>query len=224
VLLVDSVEQLRGEDEVHKSVETLFAVHGEHLRFPGLHVVYTVPPYLLPLAPGIGRNLGATLRTLPSVHVRQRNGNDDQQGLTTLKTMLSRRFAAWQEVISEAHMNEIARCTGGDLRDFFRLIREVLVIAPKQPGDWPIAELILQTAKNILQREMVMLAQEDMDWLIRIYKTKTPELPSVTQLPKLARFFDTHLVLNYRNGDDWYDVHPLLMPLLDTYIAQHPPA
>lgn len=29
-------------------------------------------------------------------------------------------------------------------------------------------------------------------------------------LPQLARFFDTNLVLNYRNGEDWYDVHPLL--------------
>lgn len=26
----------------------------------------------------------------------------------------------------------------------------------------------------------------------------------------LARFFDTHLVLCYRNGDEWYDVHPLV--------------
>ena len=29
-------------------------------------------------------------------------------------------------------------------------------------------------------------------------------------LYNLSRFFDTHLVLGYRNGGEWYDVHPLL--------------
>ena len=32
----------------------------------------------------------------------------------------------------------------------------------------------------------------------------------IEELPRLARFLDTSLVLNYHNGDDWYDVHPLI--------------
>jgi hypothetical protein len=35
-------------------------------------------------------------------------------------------------------------------------------------------------------------------------------LPSNSKLGTLARFFDGKLVLNYRNGEDWYDVHPLI--------------
>ena len=60
VLIVDSVERLRGvgdsEDvhEVFKSAETLFASHADKLRFTGLTVVYTVPPYLSALAGGLG--------------------------------------------------------------------------------------------------------------------------------------------------------------------------
>jgi hypothetical protein len=30
------------------------------------------------------------------------------------------------------------------------------------------------------------------------------------RLPDLARFLDTHLMLCYRNGSEWYDVHPTL--------------
>ncbi len=33
---------------------------------------------------------------------------------------------------------------------------------------------------------------------------------SSDELPRLALFFDNNLVQNYRNGDDWYDIHPLL--------------
>ena len=40
--------------------------------------------------------------------------------------------------------------------------------------------------------------------------SKSPELPTVEKLPQLARFFDTHLVMNYRNAEDWYDINPLL--------------
>lgn len=210
VVLVDSVEQIRGNEDVHKSVETLFSSHGEHLRFPLLHMVYTVPPYLTPLAPGLGRNLGATLRTLPSVHVRRRAGGDDADGLVVLREMVQRRYPAWGMVFSEEQLNRMIRDTGGDLRDFFRLIREVLVAAAAQPDGLPVDDALVTAAVNLLRREMLPLAADDLEWLRKIAASKTPELPSVAELPRLARFFDTRLVLNYRNGEDWYDVHPLL--------------
>ena len=59
VLLLDSVEHIRGTlanaEEVHSSVETLFAGHAEKLRIPGMHLVYTVPPYLKVRYPNIGQ-------------------------------------------------------------------------------------------------------------------------------------------------------------------------
>ena len=58
VLLVDSVERIRSvgpeAPTVYDSVRNLFFGHGEHLRVPVLHVVYTVPPYLSVLASGAG--------------------------------------------------------------------------------------------------------------------------------------------------------------------------
>ena len=35
-------------------------------------------------------------------------------------------------------------------------------------------------------------------------------MEDLAALPSLSRFFDTHLVLFYRNGEEWYDVHPLV--------------
>ena len=31
----------------------------------------------------------------------------------------------------------------------------------------------------------------------------------------MARLFETRVILNYRNGQEWFDVHPLLWPLID---------
>jgi hypothetical protein len=61
---------------------------------------------------------------------------------------------------------------------------------------------------------MLPISREDKEWLRKIAASKDAELESITELPRLARFFDTNLVLNYRNDDYWYDVHPLLKPVL----------
>ena len=50
MLFLDSIEHIKGTlanaEDVHNSVERLFAGHPEKLRLPNLHVIYTVPPYL----------------------------------------------------------------------------------------------------------------------------------------------------------------------------------
>ncbi len=217
VLLVDSIEQIRGvgADEatrVYKSVENLFAGHAENLHIPTLHVLYTIPPYLIPLAPGIGRQLGqGLLASLPSVRVRSRDGSRDSSGLAIMKRIVERRCSEWQTVFAEEQLARMAMAVGGDLRDFFRFLRQCLVnVATGKEASLPVPEAIVEQTENHLRREMLPIADEDKAWLRKIAASKTPELESITQLPELARFFDTNLVLNYRDGEDWYDVHPLI--------------
>jgi hypothetical protein len=58
VFLFDSLEQIRGslsnEQEVTHSVEVLFSTHLKLLEIPYVHVVYTVPPWLKFVLPGLG--------------------------------------------------------------------------------------------------------------------------------------------------------------------------
>lgn len=217
ILLVDSVEQIRGvgpdeADSVYRSMENLFFGHAEALHFPLLHVVYTIPPYLIPLTPGLGRVLGGgTIVNLPSVRVRKRDGKPDYEGLRLMKRMMSRRHSACDQIFTEGQIYRMALNTGGDLRDLFRLTRDCLVkVATSVDGALPVPDKVLEDAENHLRRDMLPLSIEDKEWLRRIAKSKEPQFESIQKLPHLARFFDTHLVLNYRNGDDWYDVHPLL--------------
>lgn len=69
---------------------------------------------------------------------------------------------------------------------------------------------VIEQTSNHLLREMLPIANDDKKWLREISANKKPNLESINHLPDLARFFDNNLVLNYRNGTDWYDVHPLL--------------
>ena len=220
VLLLDSIEQIRGvgseAGDVYDSVENLFSAHADSLHLDLLHVVYTVPPYLITLAPGIGRYLGGSvLHNLPSVHVRNRDDSSDPQGLAVMEKIIARRCERWQQVFSSDQIRRMAVNTGGDLRDFFRLVRETLILALMPGGaSLPIADAQIQHAENQLRREMLPIAEEDRVWLKKIVDSKEAELDSVKELPRLARFFDTNLVQNYWNGQEWYHIHPLIRDVI----------
>lgn len=218
VFLIDSVEQIRGvgaeAESVYKSIENLFSGHADSLKLPSLHVVYTIPPWLPALTPGLGSILG-TVHTLPSVHIYQTRSRDaDPAGLEIMRRIVATRCDCWEQILTPGQLDRIALSTGGDLREYFYLIKQCLTRAGATRSAWPIPDGIIEGGENNIRRGMLPIAEEDAEWLRRIAGTHDPQLESVQKLPSLARFFDTKLVLNYRNGEDWYDVHPLLRDAL----------
>ncbi|MDM8546377.1 hypothetical protein QUF61_07770 [Candidatus Venteria ishoeyi] len=215
VLLVDSVEQIRGigiSDEaqaIHDSVRELFYGQAGSLRFPLLHVVYTIPPFLPPLMPGIGKAFGAPVVSWPNVHVRKKNGEDDKDGLKLLEDIITRRYMNWRQFFNRDQLQRLSRATGGDLRDFFRVLREALIAASVTEDG--VTDAIVEQVKNRLRREHLPIAIDDARWLAKVHDSKGVELESVDKLAVLERFFDNNLIMNYLNGEDWYDVHPLLL-------------
>ncbi len=142
--------------------------------------------------------------------MQTRDNQTDPAGLAILHELVKRRCPeAWQAIFSEQQLDELGKASGGDLRDFFRLIRDCLVKASTR-NEYAVSDKVIMQTLNHSRREMLPIAEKDKLWLAKIHATKAAELESIERLPELARFFDTKLVLNYRNGDDWYDVHPLL--------------
>ena len=222
VLIVDSVERLRGvgdsQDvrEVFKSAETLFASHSDKLRFAGLTVVYTVPPYLQALAGGLGAYYaGGRIYALPSVHIYECcpaagvPPRAHAAGLAKMVDIIERRFAGWQDFLSRAQLERLAESSGGDLRDFFRMLRLVIARAPSL-GRLPLTDAALTDAEDAVRNDMLPIAADDRQWLQQIAASHKPELPSLDKLPDFARLQQGKYLLHYRNGEDWYDLHPLL--------------
>ncbi|MCG6863429.1 MAG: hypothetical protein LJE70_19515, partial [Chromatiaceae bacterium] len=225
VLLVDSVEQIRGvgteATKVHNSVVDLFSGQAASLAFPLLHVVYTIPPYLLALSQNLGRTLGGhPVVSWPNVHVRHRYGTPDDTGLAIMEEVIDRRQAAWRDIIPPEILRRLAACTGGDLRDFFRLVRECAVTLSTARMATPDAILDEKTICRVeeqLRNELLPIAEDDARWLARIHNTKDASLPTTDVLPALARFLDGNLIMNYLNGEPWYDIHPLLVDEISRY-------
>jgi energy-coupling factor transporter ATP-binding protein EcfA2 len=215
VLLSDSMEQIRGmgseANKVYETVADLFCAHADNLHIPLLHVVYTVPPYLNAIAPNLGQILGGnSIANLPSVHIRNRDGKRDNKGLSILRDIIRHRCHDYESIFEGRQIDRMAESTGGDFRNFFRLLRDCLTKAAISANSFPIADTIVDDAENHLRRDMLPIAEDDKLWLRKIAKSQKTELLSSEKLPQLARFFDTHVVLNYRNTEDWYYIHPLL--------------
>ncbi len=218
VVLVDSLEQLRGvgleAEDVHRSVLELLSGEAANLRFPKLHVVYTTPPYLLPLAPNLGRNLGGDpVVSWPNVHVRHMDGSPDPIGLEKMERIVAQRYPHWHTIFAQEQLHRLATSAGGDIRDFFRLIRECLVALSTAYSD-PHAAVadagVLDEVEQQLRNELLPLPEDDAQWLAEVHTHKEPVLQSKEGLPRLAHFFDANLILNYLNRESWYDIHPLL--------------
>ncbi|CAN5412672.1 hypothetical protein BH24GEM3_BH24GEM3_18370 [soil metagenome] len=218
VFVMDSIEQIRGvgadAKSVYEGVENLFSGNADSLRLPLLHMVYTIPPWLMALAPGLGSILG-TVHMLPSIHIYQtKSRHPDPDGLAIMRQIVETRFPEWNRIFTREQLDQMALNTGGDLREFFYLIKQCLTRAGAARAEWPIPNVIIEGAENNLRRGLLPIAEDDAKWLRRIATSHGPELDKVQELPSLARFFDTKLVLNYRNGYDWYDVHPLIRDVL----------
>ena len=214
VLLLDSIEQIRGKSDnahqVHESVAILFTHHIEKLRLPKIHTVYTIPPYLPSLAGSTG---DSSIYHFPNIHALHRSGELDENGVRIMEEILSKRFVNWESIVTAQQLRkQIIPATGGNLREFFRLLTVILrKINLKQ---LPVSDKIIHAAKNNLRADMLPIPLDEQDWLRRIAENKEANLPDNSKILTLARFLDNNLVQHHRNDSEWYDINPLLKDVI----------
>ncbi len=216
VFIVDSAEHIRGTsvnaEEVQASVVTLFAGHADKLHIPGVHMVYTVPPYLKVRYPGLG-NLYKTgaVQIFPAVKVRdKRSGDVHDPGLRCLRKVIEARGDVERLFGKSDLLDEVILASGGHLRDLLRIMGEVLLRVRKLPTD----DETVEAALNQIRVEFLPISNENATWLGKIAETHKASLDDDSDTPNLAHFLETHLVLCYRNGPEWYDVHPLVKDIV----------
>ncbi|MCG8419244.1 MAG: hypothetical protein MJE77_15020 [Proteobacteria bacterium] len=211
VLLLDSVERIRGTslnaESVAASVENLFQGHADKLGFPYLHVVYTVPPWLKIKAPGVAA-LYDNSQQIPCVKARDSDGARCPAGLNALERLIAQR-GDWQRLLGErTALDRLCLVSGGYLRDLFRLLQALLRLSSDRP--LPADNERIDLVEHEIRNSYLPIPNQHAIWLARIQTTQATELEDATRLHQLARYFDNHLVLAYRNGKEWWSVHPLI--------------
>jgi hypothetical protein len=213
VVLVDALEKVSplGEfaDEraqLEASAQTLFVEHAARLRLP-CHVVYTFPLWLRFRTAPLDALYDRPARILPMVKVSERDGTPYRPGYAKLTELVGKRLHL--EMIFGAELDKtlhlLIAASGGYARDLIRMVREVLWSGGPFPADpAKIREIVEETAEGYI----MTIRDAEADLMAEVARTHA--LPrDGDRLAMFGRLLQEYLVLAYRNGKQWYDLHPL---------------
>lgn len=231
VVIVDSLEHFGGRPSIGKSDDVLqgvldiFGVHGRALRIPGWSVVYSVPPLLPKLAPGMAGSPGMSGNYyLTSAHVfrdRTDTPDDDTINNKLVPLVISRIGKSIQpELIPTNLLRDIVIMTGGDLRDLLRTVHEVLVSCLAKNA-FPATPEILGRVADELRRPYLPFPMDVAKRLGQIRASKEAEMLTTAAWFDVIGDLAQKRVLLYLNGTEWYDVHPLLREPLAKQLARY---
>lgn len=218
VFIFDSLEQIRGslfnEQAVIQSVERVFSQHHKLLELPYIHAIYTVPPWLKFVMPN-------NIKPIVLLHsiMQWKNDNErtklDGSGTSLRQLVLERfseegfkKFFGDDPNVEHSRADKLIDICGGHFRDLLSLLREAVL----PTNELPISDKDIETAIANVKSSFLPISLEDAKWLAKIAESRSDSLPDIKgeNVGRLTRYLDTHLVLYFRNGEDWYDVHPLI--------------
>jgi hypothetical protein len=222
VLVVDSLEHFGGRrgknDPVLASLRAVFSQHTDAMRVPDWQTVYSVPPLLPKLAPGLLAMAGARLYQLTSAHVfADRSDQPDDQIVGRLVDLVDRRCngqATRRQFIDDAELRRIIVNSGGDLRDLMRLLKMAALFAFESPR-LPVEQAVIDAAFDEWRNAYLPLAADVATRLADVRKNRIPTVATEDDWFGVMSDLAEKRVLLYRNGNDWYDVHPLLRDAVD---------
>ncbi len=219
VVIVDSLEHFGGQatpgqpDEVLASLLGIFNTFNAYLRLDGWSVIYSVPPLLHKLAPGVAATFGmATTYYLTSAHVfhdRSTAPDNDTIDSKMIPLLLRRLGTEQPALIGKNELRGIVQMTGGDLRDLLRTLRAAL-LAGLTDNRFPVDQAQLEKVYNDLRRPYLPLPQDTAKRLCQIHSDKEARLATAADWQLVISDLAQKRVLFYLNGTEWYDVHPLL--------------
>jgi len=231
VFIFDQLEQIRGtlfnEQSVIQSVVRTFSQNSKLLELPYINTIYTVPPWLKFVMPATFTN---PVVILPSIKQWQDDPqrSEIKEGNEIFFQVLRKRFEddGLKEFFGEDQgghpkASKIVSYCGGSLRDLLRLLNELL----RMPSDeLPFSDAMIEQAIANVRTEFLPVSIEDAHWLMRISETRSESLPNIEggNVGQLTRFLDQHFVLYFRNGNDWYDIHPLIREEVAEKVKNNP--
>lgn len=231
VVIADGLEKfrpIRDEDRsgMENAVEEVFLSHQDLLRIP-CHVVYTFPVWLRFRAAPLGVGYSREPMILPMVKIRDPDGIPFKPGLDKLRALVHQRLSptAPAQVFgeeSDALLRPLIDASGGYPRDLLRMVRSLIMDydLPLRMSDIDqvIREFKRSYHNTVLGTYASLLAQV----------ARTHSIPNAdsTQLALFSHLFEHFLIFAYRNGDEWFDVHPLIRdaPHLKDHITPFKPS
>ncbi len=227
VFIVDNLERLRPLlsnqfSEVMESVVRTFGQHSSFLRLPGCHVVYTVPPYVQMVNPSLNDRYDGRGFLLPAVKVCEPGlalrpyapGVDAFIEIVERRLPVDRVFGERKDLLVKLVMY-----SGGHVRTLISFLQD-LIYEARHAGIPPTEEVIERIVQPFRSKARNKMGRRGAILLDAVERRGTLEDVDKQDHPELASFMQDYLVLCYLNGDDRYEIHPLIRETVRQRLAQ----
>ena len=198
LIIIDNLDRYHPEE-----VANLLIKDGDLLKRIRTNIIYTPPLQLYHLTQREGESLQSkwNCEILPSVKVKKKNGRDFNLGIDRLKEVILKRID--QSLFSQSSLiDKFILMSGGNIRDLMRLLRYACEETSEEMIDKDaIAKAILKL-KNEYKAEIPGKYYSNLANVARENDLNDPNEITIDAL--FHRY-----ILKY-NGDEWYDVHPIV--------------
>jgi hypothetical protein len=226
VVLADGLEKftpIREEDRgvMEASVEGVFVQHSRWLHLP-CHAVYTFPLWLRFRVAELGALYDGTPAVLPMVKIADQDGTPYPVGVDKLVDLVHRRVRDLPRFFGDdldLTLLPILQASGGYPRDLLRMVRQLLLDARSFPVQLADAQRVID---ELLQQYAFVVRGTNLPLLKQIATSHTLPQDDAEQVAAFGRLLERWLVLAYRNGHEWYDLHPLVRraPIVRAYLDE----
>jgi len=112
-------------------------------------------------------------------------------------------------------LDEILLASGGHLRDIFRILLQLMNLTLRLGLDLPVIREHVFEGISLVARGFATVTREQADFLRKVDMAGGAIEPDEDTVQLMARLLQSHMLLAHRNGEEWYEVHPLARRALD---------
>jgi len=186
----------------------IFYEHREVMLQPDIAIVYTVssPLFYSPEFEAI-RDRAIFLPNV-KLHPQGRPEERDAEGYRTMRMFAHKRMHP--DLIADDALNEAIRLSGGVFREMCRVMRYAIGRARRRGARRIELEDVHLAGAEIRNEYRRILTADQRRLLAEVHAHNRLDRPEA-----IGPLMQTLAALEYRNGENWCDVHPALLPLLE---------
>jgi hypothetical protein len=203
LIIVDGLDK----PDLAKATE-IFYRHASSLSEPPVSIIYTFSsalrhdPNFLQIVSSFGRPY-----VLPNVKVLSREGKPDEGGRKIMREILLKRIVS--DLLPDESMERLVSCSSGIPGELIALARLACIEAIKNKREQIQLSDVERAIGNRRVDYDVLLDSRQRELLRTVHADRRIENDEEHRV-----LLHTLSVIEFRNGDVWYDVNPLVEPLL----------
>ena len=209
VVIIDGLERLARDKDVVRALNDPIPIH----TWP-VSVICTIPlsVYLSSQFGEHARNFDRSV-FLPGITVVDRTGLPNDLGIEALSSIIRRRTG--EHIFTPGAFPDLVFQSAGIHRELLQLAQRACVVAASEGASQITHEHVSAAIREQRNEYSVVLRTGDFPILRTLTSSK-----DLAGGPDTSRLIRNQLIVAYGNGTTWFDVHPIVRPLVEGKVSE----